>query len=82
MSSEGGGAISLKFEENAYPPIEILFVVGCLPSDQHGFKLLPRVFQRHMRSRVIPLNAFQGAQCFYNFWLYPLPRFLSIPYLH
>lgn len=41
-SSQGRGAISLKFEKDAYPTIEVLFVVGGLPSVQHVFELLRR----------------------------------------
>jgi SWIB/MDM2 domain len=41
-SSQRRGAISLKFKKDTYPAIEVLFVVSCLPSAQHGFKLLPR----------------------------------------
>jgi hypothetical protein len=42
-SLQGRGAIALKFEQDAYATIEILFVVGCLPSGQCGLNFLVRI---------------------------------------
>src|SRR6185369_15577502 len=50
--SEGRGAISLKFKKDTYSAIEVLFVVSCLPSAQHRFKLLVGISERSRASRV------------------------------
>jgi hypothetical protein len=60
--SEGRGAISLKFKKDTYSAIEVLFVVSCLPSAQHRFKLLVGISERNLRSRAISLDALDGAK--------------------
>jgi len=44
MPSQCRRAISLKFEKDAYPAIEILLVIGGLPAAQHGLELLVGIF--------------------------------------